>query len=93
MDNINRDSKNYTPKDLLGYVKEIAKERMETGIYTETQARVAKFKELLKMHYDSTTPMDAYNTGMYNGMECVLCLLEEREPNYKTVEQPKDNNG
>ncbi len=37
----------------------------------------------LKAHHDSTKPMDDYFTGMYNGLECALCLIEHREPFYK----------
>jgi len=46
-----------------------------------------KIREIQKIHYDSTTPMDSYHTGMWNGMECILCLLEGRDPKYKSVER------
>lgn len=51
--------------------------------------KLKKLRELSKIQYDSTTPMDEYHTGMYNGLECVLAILDEREPNYKEVEQNK----
>lgn len=51
------------------------------------QTDIDKIKELQQIQYDSTTPMDSYHTGMWNGMELVLCLLEKREPKYKAVEQ------
>lgn len=46
-------------------------------------------RELKKIHHDSTTPMDEYHTGLYNGIEAVLCILGHREPAYKNVEKPK----
>jgi hypothetical protein len=49
---------------------------------------VAKIKEMQTVHYDSTTPMDEYHGGFYNGIEYVLCMIEQREPNYKDVEKP-----
>ena len=52
------------------------------------QKMITKLRELPKIHYDSTTPMDEYYTGMYNGIECVLSLIDEREPKYLSVERP-----
>ena len=46
-----------------------------------------KLKELQKIHYDATTPMDSYFTGIWNGMEMIISLMEERDPKYKSVEQ------
>lgn len=52
--------------------------------------RIEKLRELPQIQYDSTTPMDEYFTGMYNGLECAVALLEEREPKYLSVEtKPK----
>ena len=48
---------------------------------------IEKLEELKQIHYDSTTPMDSYFTGMYNGIECALATLLNREPQYKSVEQ------
>ena len=48
-----------------------------------------QIKSLLKIHYDATTPMDDYNTGFYNGLEAVLCLMEKRQPEFKDVEKFK----
>lgn len=52
----------------------------------DIQSKINKCGELLKIQYDSTTPMDDYQTGMYNGMEMILSILGNREPNYKDVE-------
>lgn len=52
----------------------------------------AKFKlmeTLQAVHLATTFPMDAFNTGIYNGMELVLKTFKEEFPNY--IEQPKDN--
>lgn len=49
---------------------------------------VDKIKEMQAVHYKSTTPMDDYDGGFYNGIEYVLCMIEKREPNYKDVENP-----
>lgn len=54
--------------------------------------RIKKAKELPKIHYDSTTPMEPYFTGMYNGIECVLACIEGREPHYKDVEKIPERN-
>jgi len=27
---------------------------------------------------------ESYTLGMFNGMELIMCILEDREPNYKT---------
>lgn len=48
---------------------------------------IEQLEEIKKIHYDSTTPMDSYFTGMYNGIECAIATLENREPKYKSVEQ------
>lgn len=48
---------------------------------------IDKLKEMRDQHYKSTTPMDEYHTGMYNGIEYALCCLENREPNYKECEK------
>jgi hypothetical protein len=50
------------------------------------EKKLEKLKEMQRVHYDSTTPMDDYFTGMYNGMEYAIAMLEDREANYKTVE-------
>ena len=48
---------------------------------------VEYLKTIQKHHYNSTTPMDAYFTGMWNGMEVLIASLEHREGNFKSVEQ------
>ena len=48
---------------------------------------VEYLKTVQKHHYDSTTPMDAYFTGMWNGMEVLIATIENREGNFKSVEQ------
>lgn len=48
---------------------------------------VDDMKKTQKAHYNSTTPMDSYFTGMYNGMEVLIAGLENREGVFKTVEQ------
>lgn len=44
-------------------------------------------KEIQKHHFESTDPMDAYFTGMYNGMEVLIASLEGRDGNFKTAKQ------
>lgn len=48
---------------------------------------IAQIKELQKIHLDSTSPMDAYFTGFYNGMEAILSVISGEEPVYKNVER------
>lgn len=48
---------------------------------------VERMKEIQNEHYLSTTPMDAYFTGMWNGMEVLIATIENREGNFKSVEQ------
>lgn len=48
---------------------------------------IEQLEEIKKIHYDSTTPMDSYHTGMFNGIECAISVLLNREPQYKSVEQ------
>ena len=56
---------------------------MDSGL----SGHVKKMKEIQKAHYDSTTPMDSYFTGMWNGMEVLIAGIEQREGNFKAVEQ------
>ena len=51
---------------------------------------IDKIKQMQKAHYDSTTPMDEYHTGFYNGIEYSLCILENKEPDYFSCEKPSD---
>ena len=51
---------------------------------------IEKVKEMQKVHYDSTTPMDDYHAGFYNGIEYALCILENKEPDYFSVEKPSN---
>jgi hypothetical protein len=55
----------------------------------EYQRRIEQVKQMLEVHYSSTTPMDSYHTGMYNGIEYALTILENRESKYKDVEVVK----
>lgn len=55
----------------------------------EIQKRLKKLRELPKIQYDSTTPMDEYHTGMYNGLECALAIIDDREPKYLDVEKKR----
>ena len=48
---------------------------------------VDDLKKTQKAHYNSTTPMDSYFTGMYNGMEVLIACLENRPGNFKSIEQ------
>ena len=41
-----------------------------------------KLNEMKDLHESSTSPMDAYFRGMYNGMETMLCFIEGREPDF-----------
>lgn len=52
--------------------------------------RVQRSLDLRQIHHASTTPMNAYHAGMYNGMECVAACIESREPAYKDVEHKPD---
>ena len=45
------------------------------------ESRLKEAKEMLKVQKDSYD-YDEYMHGMYNGMEFVLCLMEDREPEY-----------
>ena len=51
------------------------------------RSRLDKVRELPAIQYQSTTSMDEYNTGMYNGLECAIACFDEREANYKDVEK------
>lgn len=51
------------------------------------ESDLAKMKRIQKHHYESTTPMDDYFTGMWNGMEVLIASIENREGNFKSVEQ------
>ncbi len=45
---------------------------------------IATMREVLKIQgYDGNWNYDEYMYGMYNGMEFMLSIAEEREPNYK----------
>jgi hypothetical protein len=44
-------------------------------------------KEIQKIHFETTDPMDAYFTGMYNGMEVLIASIEGREGEFKTASQ------
>lgn len=48
---------------------------------------IEQIKKIQNEHYNSTTPMDSYFTGMYNGMEVLIACLENRPGNFKSVEQ------
>jgi hypothetical protein len=50
--------------------------------------KVDKLKEMQIQHHKSTTPMDEYFTGFYNGIEYSLCVIESRDPIYKECEKP-----
>lgn len=56
------------------------------------QALISKnLQELQKIHYDSTTPMDDYHTGMYNGIEVCIRIISGNTGNeLKSVERLKD---
>lgn len=71
--------------------KFIAHAPTDIAFLLEKLERFEKTKELIKIHYDSTTPMDEYFTGMYNGIECVLACIEDREPVFKTCERKGDD--
>ena len=47
----------------------------------DTEEKLAKAKEMLSIQADSI--VDDYMLGMFNGMEFMLSLMEEREPKYK----------
>lgn len=51
--------------------------------------RIDKLRELPKIQHESTTPMDDYHTGMYNGLICALSILDERELEYMDVEKKR----
>jgi hypothetical protein len=51
--------------------------------------RIQDLKELPQLQYDSTTPMDDYHTGLFNGLEMAVAIIEDREPKYKSVELTK----
>ena len=45
---------------------------------------VETMREVLKIQgYDGNWDYDEYMYGMYNGMEFMLSIAEEREPNYR----------
>ena len=50
---------------------------------------VSEIRKIQKAHYDSTTPMDSYFTGMWNGMELVVSTISGQEPRFKDVEVVK----
>lgn len=50
---------------------------------------VSEIRKIQKAHYDSTTPMDSYFTGMWNGMELVVSTISGQEPCFKDVEVVK----
>jgi len=45
------------------------------------ESRLKEAKEMLKAQKGSYD-YDEYMHGMYNGMEYILCLMEDREPEY-----------
>lgn len=45
---------------------------------------IKSFKETQEIQKDNMGDND-YMIGMYNGMECLIALLEEREPRYKVT--------
>ena len=53
------------------------------------QARFNEAKEMLKVQgEDGTWNYDEYMHGMYNGMEYIVAMMEDREPVYR--EAPKE---
>lgn len=42
-------------------------------------------KNIVMMQSQSSTNCDEYNRGVYNGMELLLAIIEDREPNYKEL--------
>jgi hypothetical protein len=70
-------------QELIEVRKNLELFKLSTAEVDKIEADLAKFKELLEIQKSSTEPMDDYHRGMYNGIECVVCLLEEREPAYK----------
>lgn len=48
---------------------------------------IESIKELQIIHLASTSPMDDYFTGFYNGMEALLSVISGDEPVYKNVER------
>lgn len=48
---------------------------------------IAKLYKMQQVHYDSTTPMDAYFTGLYNGIEYAIYCLTGQPPEFKKPEK------
>ena len=52
-----------------------------------------KANELLKVQgTEGTLHYDNYMTGMYNGMELIISLFEDREPNFEDCKEIKEGN-
>ena len=48
--------------------------------------RIEKANELLKTQgKDGNWNVNEYMCGIYNGMECLMATIEEREPIYKSL--------
>ena len=58
---------------------------MRHKISKTTKKHIRVLKRMIKVHYNSTKPMDDYYTGMYNGMVFALTLLDNKEPKYKRI--------
>lgn len=52
--------------------------------------KLETIKNMQEHHYKTTTPMDSYFQGLYNGLEIAIAILEDRVPLYKNVEKKQD---
>ena len=46
---------------------------------------IEELKEIQKIHYEATAPMDSYMSGLYNGLELAIAVLTDTEPMFKEV--------
>ncbi len=52
-----------------------------------TKNKTEQMQELVKIQgQDGNWNYDEYMRGMYNGMELMLAIMEDREPVYRTLE-------
>jgi hypothetical protein len=55
--------------------------------------RIKNIADVLEVQANEpTVEKDPYMTGMYNGMELCLAIIEDRDPYYKKVKRTKVHN-
>jgi hypothetical protein len=57
----------------------------ENKIDDALKVKISELEEYQNVHLEATEPMDDYFSGMYNGMEYALSILDNRDPMYRST--------